>query len=103
MNPTMSHTDLTVPSDVLAGAATAAARHAPSILNTQPWRWRVSPGRLELFAEPRRHLAVTDPDGRLLLLSCGAVLHHASGPLVDMLGVRTARAFQPWAARATLA
>jgi nitroreductase len=89
MNPTMSHTDLTVPSDVLAGAATAAARYAPSILNTQPWRWRVRPDRLELFIEPRRHLPVTDPDGRLLILSCGTLLHHASAAL----------AAQGWSAR----
>lgn len=90
MNPTMSRTGLTLLSDVLAGAATAAARYAPSILNTQPWRWRVRPDRLELFAEPRRHLAVTDPDGRLLILSCGAVMHHAS----------VALAAQGWTARA---
>ncbi|WP_203789702.1 Acg family FMN-binding oxidoreductase [Paractinoplanes rishiriensis] len=62
---------------MLAGAAATAARFAPSILNTQPWRWRVHPDQLELFAEPRRHLRVTDPDGRLLILSCGTVLHHA--------------------------
>src|SRR5690242_17336313 len=77
MKQTMSHTDLTVASDVLAGAAAEAARYAPSILSTQPWRWRVRPGRMELFAEPRRQLGVTDPDGRLLILSCGTALHHA--------------------------
>ena len=77
MNPATSHTDPTVPLDVLAGAAAEAARFAPSILNTQPWRWRVRPGRMELFAEPRRQLGVTDPDGRLLILSCGTALHHA--------------------------
>jgi nitroreductase len=76
MKSTTSHADLTITSDVLAGVA-AAACCAPSILNTQPWRWRVGPDRLELFAEPRRHLRVTDPDGRLLIISCGAVLHHA--------------------------
>ncbi|MCU7730966.1 nitroreductase [Actinoplanes sp. KI2] len=89
MNPTTSHRDLTAPAEVLAAAATAAAHCAPSILNTQPWRWRVRPGRLELFAEPRRHLGVTDPDGRLLMLSCGAVLHHAG----------VALAVQGWRAR----
>ena len=61
----------------LAAAAATAARHAPSILNTQPWRWRVRPGRLELFAEASRRLPATDPTGRSLTLSCGAALHHA--------------------------
>lgn len=89
MNPTTSHRDLTALTKVLAAAAITAARYAPSILNTQPWRWRVRPDRLELFAEPRRQLGVTDPDGRLLILSCGTVLHHASVTL----------AAQGWTAR----
>jgi hypothetical protein len=32
---------------------------------------------MELFAEPDRRVQSIDPDGRLLLLSCGAALHHA--------------------------
>jgi nitroreductase len=60
----------------LAEAATAAG-YAPSVHNTQPWRWRVLPDRLELLAERARQLAKTDPDGRLLTLSCGAALDHA--------------------------
>jgi hypothetical protein len=62
--------------EALTGAA-AAAGHAPSILNTQPWRWRLEPGRLELHAERSRQLPVTDPQGRLRTISCGAALHHA--------------------------
>jgi hypothetical protein len=58
-------------------AAAVAAGHAPSILNTQPWRWRLESGRLELFAERSRQLPVTDPLGRMLMISCGAALHHA--------------------------
>jgi nitroreductase len=61
---------------VLANAA-ALAGYAPSIHNSQPWRWRVSDGVLNLFAVPSRQLAVTDPEGRLALLSCGVALHHA--------------------------
>lgn len=45
--------------EALISAATAAS-HAPSILNTQPWRWRLESGRLELFAERSRQLPVTD-------------------------------------------
>jgi hypothetical protein len=49
---------------------------APSVHNTQPWRWRIEGGRIELRADRGRQLAVSDPDGRNLTLSCGAALHH---------------------------
>ncbi|MGW4157435.1 Acg family FMN-binding oxidoreductase [Micromonospora chersina] len=58
-------------------AAARQALHAPSVFNTQPWRWRITPDTLDLRADPDRQLAATDPDGRLLTLSCGAALHHA--------------------------
>ncbi|GAB3155605.1 NAD(P)H nitroreductase [Micromonospora sonneratiae] len=74
----------------LTEAATAAG-YAPSVHNTQPWRWRVQPDGLELYAVRDRQLAVTDPDGRLLAVSCGTGLHHA----------RVALAAQGWAARVT--
>ncbi|WP_090802917.1 Acg family FMN-binding oxidoreductase [Asanoa ishikariensis] len=61
---------------VLAEAANVAG-YAPSIHNTQPWRWRVLPDRLLLFADRGRQLTATDPDGELLLLSCGTALQHA--------------------------
>jgi nitroreductase len=54
-----------------------AATQAPSIHNTQPWRWRYRADVLELFADPSRQLAVADPDRRQLLVSCGAALLHA--------------------------
>jgi len=57
--------------------AADAARFAPSIHNTQPWRWVVHPGRLELFAVTDRQLPRQDPDGHMLLISCGTALHHA--------------------------
>lgn len=60
----------------LAEAARLAQR-APSVFNTQPWRWYVGSNALELLREPDRTLEVTDPAGRQLLLSCGAALHHA--------------------------
>ena len=73
----MMMTQTARPVAALLAAAAATAGHAPSIHNTQPWRWRVLPDRLELYAERDRRLAATDPDGRLLMLSCGAALHHA--------------------------
>jgi nitroreductase len=57
--------------------AADAARFAPSIHNTQPWRWVVYPDRLELLAVAERQLGVQDPDAHLLQLSCGTALHHA--------------------------
>jgi hypothetical protein len=71
--------------------ATFAALSAPSVLDTQPWRWRIDGDRIELHADWRRRLADIDPDGRLLLISCGAALHHtrvalaAEGVGVDVL------------------
>ena len=59
----------------IVGLATCA----PSVHNTQPWRWRAQPGAglLELRADRCRQLQVADPDGRNLAVSCGAALHHA--------------------------
>jgi nitroreductase len=66
--------------DTSAGALAAAAAvagYAPSVHNTQPWRWRIVADRLELFADRSRQLRATDSPGHLLLISCGAALHHA--------------------------
>ncbi len=51
---------------------TTAAR-SPSVHNTQPWRFRVQPGVIELYCDPRRKLR-TDPLGREMLISCGAAV-----------------------------
>lgn len=52
------------------------ASRAPSVHSTQPWRWRVDAAGVRLYADPDRQLPNTDPDGRDLILSCGAALHH---------------------------
>jgi hypothetical protein len=54
----------------------AHALRAPSVHNTQPWRWRLDDDVVDLFADVDRWLPVTDPDGRDLAISCGAALHH---------------------------
>ncbi|UBU18241.1 Acg family FMN-binding oxidoreductase [Nonomuraea gerenzanensis] len=52
-----------------------AAGQAPSVLNTQPWRFRVVRQELvEVFADQDRRLRVTDPRGRNQYVSCGAAL-----------------------------
>jgi hypothetical protein len=58
--------------------AAGAARYAPSVLNTQPWRWRLHASTLELRRDVSRQLRSIDAKGRLATLSCGAALHHAS-------------------------
>ncbi|EME51006.1 hypothetical protein H074_37448 [Amycolatopsis decaplanina DSM 44594] len=51
-----------------------SATLAPSTLNTQPWLFRCTGTGIELHADSDRILPVTDPDGRHLVLSCGAAL-----------------------------
>ncbi len=54
----------------------AAATMAPSMHNTQPWRFRSDRRRqtIELYADPARMLPSGDPDGRALHIACGAAL-----------------------------
>jgi nitroreductase len=54
----------------------ALACRAPSVHNTQPWLWVVDADSVSLFADQRRQLEHADPDGRDLVISCGAALHH---------------------------
>jgi len=56
-----------------AGYLIATAARAPSVHNTQPWRFKVTRDVIELYADPRRKLGV-DPAGREMLISCGAAL-----------------------------
>jgi hypothetical protein len=57
--------------------AADVARRAPSIHNTQPWRLVVDGPVLEVRADSCRQLNELDPDGHMMLVSCGAALHHA--------------------------
>ena len=52
----------------------AAAIAAPSVHNTQPWLFRVRPPYIDVIADVSRQLEAQDPEGRALLMSCGAAL-----------------------------
>lgn len=47
---------------------------APSSHNTQPWCFKIDSGAIYLLADRTRSLPVADPDGRELIISCGAAL-----------------------------
>jgi hypothetical protein len=51
----------------------ATAARAPSVHNTQPWRFRVERSAIEVYSDPRRRLRL-DPEGREKIISCGAAL-----------------------------
>jgi nitroreductase len=51
-----------------------AAVAAPSVHNSQPWRFEIRPRRIDIYADPQRQLRIADANGRSLLISCGAAL-----------------------------
>ena len=55
-------------------AAVDLARLAPSVHNTQPWRFRIEDGSFTLSRDPARRLDALDPSGRQQVISCGAAL-----------------------------
>ncbi|TXI48255.1 Acg family FMN-binding oxidoreductase [Mycolicibacter arupensis] len=69
-----------VPVHEIVRTALLLATRAPSVHNSQPWRWRAeltpSSARVDLYMEPDLQLRNVDPDGRGMILSCGAALHH---------------------------
>lgn len=60
----------------------AHAVRAPSVLNSQPWRFDPDTSGpdavIRLFADRDRQLTALDPEGRELAISCGAALFYLS-------------------------
>lgn len=66
----------TVPDIAVIERAVLLACRAPSVHNSQPWKW-VSKGQvLQLFLDPHRRVRSADRSGREAIISCGAVLDH---------------------------
>jgi hypothetical protein len=67
--------DTMVDIEVIKDAVHLACR-APSLHNSQPWRWVAEAASLQLFLDPDRVVHSTDRSGREAIISCGTVLDH---------------------------
>jgi nitroreductase len=57
--------------------AAAAAVRAPSLHNSQPWRFRLRDGSIEILADDSRQLPVADSGGWAVRIACGAATFNA--------------------------
>jgi len=68
-------TQLMMDAKLITTAVELACR-APSLHNSQPWRWVASSTSVDLFVDPHRTVTSTDRSGREAIISCGAALDH---------------------------
>lgn len=82
--------------DQVANLLNTAGR-APSLHNSQPWQFTLTPHTIELHANTQRNPTVADPDGREMRIGCGAALFnlqlalhsHDIRPIITILPDRT--------------
>jgi nitroreductase len=81
------------PGQLVVRRCLEAAVAAPSVHNSQPWRFRVRATAIEVLADWERRVGVIDPTGRELLISVGAAIlnlrvaiaAHGRQPLLELL------------------
>ena len=75
VDETESMPDTMVAPDVIKATLLLACR-APSLHNSQPWRWVADGAAVHLYVDPNRVMYSADRRGREAIISCGAVLDH---------------------------
>ncbi|MET7772760.1 hypothetical protein [Nocardia sp. NPDC005366] len=69
--------DVLAPDEATVRTVVERASRAPSLHNSQPWRWRWNGVRLALTVDAERLLPSTDAFNRQGIIGCGAALDHA--------------------------
>ncbi|MGM0739504.1 MAG: hypothetical protein ACQETM_10145, partial [Bacteroidota bacterium] len=59
------------------------ARRAPSVLNSQPWRFRVCGNTIEVYLDKKSELEQIDLKGRLQMASCGTLIAHLEHSIIE--------------------
>ncbi|MGW4351897.1 Acg family FMN-binding oxidoreductase [Nocardia sp. NPDC004582] len=83
-----------LPSGDTIEQAVRLSGRAPSLHNSQPWRWVFDGAALHLYSVRERMLPATDASGREMLISCGVALGHLRAALAGT-GWQTRVAYFP--------
>ena len=70
----------------------ASVARAPSLHNSQPWRFRLRDNAIELHSDPERMIPEVDPARREMLISCGAALY---GLCLGLRRLRLCTSYRP--------